>query len=248
MRRTMVFLIATFVLLWSVPVAAECPEGKDCTEVYLNAEGAFAAGDYNAAISKALAADDSMKGRATGYEKLEPSSAEADNYLFAAAATIRLEGKVDLTSGKPSSKDAGKNMAWAIAVLRFLHEAEPEAFRPAAYLAEGLAQSKKTSAEARTLLAKLAESEAPLDAQTWVVLAKLHGDAGAKEKEKEALRSCLAVASTAEICGVTVEEISGISIESGTGKDKKSTGAGIEIEAGSSSGAGEGGKAAIEVF
>ena len=258
MRRTMILLIVSLSFVWSSSAVAECPDGDDCKEkqageVYLNAEGAFSAGNYTAAIAKAFQADASIKGRSSGYEKLEPASPEADNYLFAAAATVRLGGKVDLTSDKPgaSAKDAGKNLKWAMAVLRHMHEAEPDAYRPAAYLAEGLALDKKTTKEARAMLTKLAESDAPLDAQSWVVLADLHGADGDGEQQKNAQRSCLEVASDTSVCGVTVEEVSGIEIESGSSKSKKKSDTGIQIEAGASTGDGESGgsgKAAIEVF
>jgi hypothetical protein len=253
----MILLVVSLSFVWSSPVMAECPDGKDCkeqsAEVYLNAEGAFSAGNYKTAINKAFEADASIKGRSEGYEKLEPTSPEADNYLFAAAATVRLAGKVDLTSDKPGAgnKDAAKNLTWAITVLRHMHDAEPDAYRPAAYLAEGLALDKKTSSEARAILSRLAENEAPLDAQSWVVLAALHGAAGDGEQQKSAQRACLQVASDASLCGVTVEEVSGIEIESGSSKSKKKADVGISIEAGASSGdggTGGSGKAAIEVF
>jgi hypothetical protein len=136
-----------------------------------------------------------------------------------AIATVRLDGKVDLS--KPSRRSAKgakrakpskmiptarvKRLQWAAGQLKVLHELRPADAELLARYAEAVTKlNTPQAADALAGLEKLAAKDMMPDAMGWVTLATLRSRAGNVAESKAALQACKKQARDDKMCVLTL--------------------------------------------
>lgn len=116
-----------------------------------------------------------------------------------ALAVVRSGGAVDLGRGMTGRTDRQRavGLAWAAALLRLRHARAEADVIAASDLAEALARLPAERAEARALLAGLAETDVLPTARAWALLAALEREAGDAAAADRAARRCREIAGEA---------------------------------------------------
>lgn len=119
-----------------------------------------------------------------------------------ALAAVRTDGA--LTAGKQwrgtTAEEQRANIEWAIATLRGLDKVRPNTPSIQTDLGEALAKDGRSSAEALTLLSKLADRDLITSAEGYAALSRLREIAGDTAGRDAAAKRCEAMAKTPGTC------------------------------------------------
>ncbi len=120
-----------------------------------------------------------------------------------AVATIRLDGKTQLTGKMPrSANERLENVKWAANTMRAALSKRPHDAFLKSRLGEALAKIPAARKEALELLESLAKEDFLADAHGYAAFARLLSWNGDQDGKDEALKRCIAMAKKKSICKI----------------------------------------------